>query len=490
MAIAYVFKENDMLALSNANVELYVNGHQRTAPFTLNVRETVKFTPKTNYRLAVDDSGKLKLKFYSVDYGYYTDLKAGLDGSVTWFANQAIDESDPYDERPTNWDTFTVETVYSEPPPITAYEFSLGDMALLEKSNVVLSVNGVNKTEPFTLLVGDLVKFTPNHNYSFTVDTFGNISIRLYNSNHEIYTKFQMDAVGAVNWVAIQADSVSTRNYEAEAWNSLTCSTLYTEPLPPEVSGRVLPNNVYLMPEPILKQFNNNVFTISNTSGKAEDYSKYIINLIRLPFELSKAVLGDDRKIALSNYKMNVTTQSILTDVASLDLGSITVLKETNNFLDYNNTIAILNLPFSEPITLDLNLVLGEVISVKYDVNLYNGIASVLVYSSAVGGLVYSKNVDLGVNIPIHSGVGNSVIIKEPDIELGLDNGIKTPYIEIHRNDAILADGFFTAPIVAEGLLGDCEGFTVIENVNLISKTNLNDREKIESMLKQGVIFK
>lgn len=374
----------------------------------------------------------------------------------------------------------------------TAFVFNASDMLLLENSNVVMNVNGVDKFEPFNLLVGDVVKFTPNPNYSFTVDRFGKLSISFYNYDHDSYTNFQMDAEGVVNWTAIQAeaDGFDVWGYGAQPWNVLNVSTLYTEPPPPEVPDKVLANNVYLMPEPILKQFNNNVFTISNSSGTAEDYSRYIINLIRLPFELPEIVLGDDKKITLSNYEMDVTTQSILTDVVSVDLGSISVLKETETFLDYNNTIAILNLPFSEPVNLDLNLVLGEVVSVKYDVNLYNGTVSILIYSSAVDGVVHTKNVDLGINIPIYSGVGNSVIIKEPDIELGLDNGIKTPYIELHRNNAVLADGFFTAPIVDESLLGDCEGFTVIENVNLVSKTNLNEREKIESMLKQGVIFK
>lgn len=373
-----------------------------------------------------------------------------------------------------------------------AYVFSSSNMALLNSASVDLFVGGVQKLTPFTLNVGDVVKFIPKENYSFTVDMYGKLSIRFYNSDHNIYTNFQMDSEGAVNWVAIQATAsgFDPWGYGKQPWNSLTCSTLYTEPQLPEVPDKVLPNNVYLMPDPILKHFNNNVFTMSNTSGTAEDYSKYIINLIRLPFELPEIVLGDDKKITLSNYEMDVTTQSILTDVVSVDLGSIEVLKETNTFLDYNNAIAVLNLPFAEPINLDLNLVLGEVVSVRYDVNLYNGAVSILIYSTAVDGLIYSKNVDLGINIPIYSGIGNSVIIKEPDIELGLANGIRTPYIEIHRNNAVLADGFFTAPIVDESLLGDCEGFTVIENVNLISKTNLNDREKIESMLKQGVIFK
>ena len=76
------------------------------------------------------------------------------------------------------------------------------------------------------------------------------------------------------------------------------------------------------------------------------------------------------------------------------------------------------------------------------------------------------------------------------NISVGGDNGIKTPFITIVRNESVLKDGFFTIPVIDESNLSSASGYVRVEDVNLIGDTMLTEKESIISKLKSGVILK
>ncbi|WP_459625736.1 hypothetical protein, partial [Enterobacter hormaechei] len=70
------------------------------------------------------------------------------------------------------------------------------------------------------------------------------------------------------------------------------------------------------------------------------------------------------------------------------------------------------------------------------------------------------------------------------------DNGVKIPFIELVRSDAVLPLGFFTIPVMDEGKLNGYTGFVQVENVELKTKATAAERDLIQRQLSEGVIIK
>ena len=103
--------------------------------------------------------------------------------------------------------------------------------------------------------------------------------------------------------------------------------------------------------------------------------------------------------------------------------------------------------------------------------------------------MVLTSNVNLGVNIPY---MFNETMpsVNNVNVILGGDNHIRSPYIELVQNTPILADGFFTIPIVDENLLNTCDGFIRVEEIELQSNALSYEKSLILNALKSGVIIK
>ena len=103
--------------------------------------------------------------------------------------------------------------------------------------------------------------------------------------------------------------------------------------------------------------------------------------------------------------------------------------------------------------------------------------------------MIITKQVDLGIDIPFINAVTGKTV-NNNNIDLGGDNGVLIPYIEIMRNDAILANGFFTVPVVDESLISGQTGYIKIDNIELETSALGNEKAQIISLLNSGVIIK
>ena len=197
----------------------------------------------------------------------------------------------------------------------------------------------------------------------------------------------------------------------------------------------------------------------------------------------------EPENIQLANINIGVAAPVVNTDILTVDLGSINIVGENQNMLDYANTTAILYLPYCQPVNIDLEHVIDQTISIVYNVDCYTGIANVLISSTSTNDVIINQNVDLGINIPMANN-RTTKAVDNSNISVGGDNGIKTPFITIVRNESVLKDGFFTIPVIDESNLSSAAGYVRVEDVNLIGDTMLTEKESIISKLKSGVIVK
>lgn len=248
-------------------------------------------------------------------------------------------------------------------------------------------------------------------------------------------------------------------------------------------------NDVWLLEPEQVKQITQATFEDYIDDLKV-DYKSFILGLIQLPFKIDPLLVTDKRNIYLGRFDTGIVADALFSDYVRLNLGDITVPSVNGNVLDYKNTIALLHLPYAKTITLEVDYVIDQTISVEYLISLYDGTAVINISSTKSGGVIFTQNVNLRVTIPFGANTQYPKNNDPRNMVIGGDNGVKSPYIELLRSNAILDDGFFTIPIIDESLLIEQTGFIKVEECNLVSNATSYEKSMILNNLKDGVIIK
>lgn len=330
---------------------------------------------------------------------------------------------------------------------------------------------------PVSIKDNDIFKIIPLEGYKFV----------------ENGVKLELNAVNPYRNFTIN-DELNIATYTANP--TLTDATLVrflveTVLLPPEnVRGF---NNIYQIDKDQLKEVTKQRFQVMGGSvenPEKKDLGVNILGLIELPLTLDPSLVVGKQNVYLGDYQTSVNADFLATDILNLDLGVISVPRVNDSFLDYINTTALVHLPYSNPINIDVNYVIGEEIGVKYAINLYDGLATITISSSKLNDVIATANVDMNIKIPFGNldtaPSGNS----PNDIKLGGFNGLLVPYIEIVRNDVINSSKLFTIPVTDETILNTATGFIQVEQIDLKCKASSSEKDMIINVLKQGVIIK
>lgn len=247
-------------------------------------------------------------------------------------------------------------------------------------------------------------------------------------------------------------------------------------------------NDVFLITDAVMREVINANYNFNN-GQTTTDYGQYLLGLIDIPFTIDPEFIKfDDAPIKLASYDTGLKGKLLKNDVLKINLGDITTPETKNNFLDFANKTTLLHLPYSEPILLETQYVIGETISIEYQVNLYSGLTVINISSTKIDGVIATRNVDLNVSVPFGSVTSQPSKNDPRNVDLGGDNGVKTAYIELLSNDAILENGFFTIPIIDETVINNCDGFIKVDEINLVSKATANEKNMIVGLLSRGVI--
>lgn len=352
----------------------------------------------------------------------------------------------------------------------------------IRAQNATLYINDVIATDGLTCDVGDIIKLIVDDGLKF---------FRLEGYETSVYS------VGAGYYYPISDDGKIAEQEYLSYWSDYNLLFFLIETRLAANTDNQGINDAYLVSEVQARQIIKDSFKVdqvdSNFVGditiEPKDYSRYILGLIKLPFAIDPSLIIGQENIYLSDYDTGIIADSLSTDLIKLNLGSITIPSVKNNILDYKNTTALLHLPYVETITLDIDYVMGHVISIEYLINLYDSMATVNIYSSKLDGIIVTKSVNLSLSIPFGT-LDTMPQSNDPrNVKIGADNGIRQPFIELLQNGAILEDGFFTIPIVDESVIGVNTGFMKVEEINLKSGATSYEKELIGDLLKQGVII-
>ena len=361
--------------------------------------------------------------------------------------------------------------IQPEPEPVPVFTFTQAHIDDFTNANAKIYIADVLVTDGTGFFTGDILTAKADDGYTFNEVSNGGASVSYRTgSGSTIYFELGETALTAT----------SDLRYFNSGFNVETIAIL------PDVRGY---NNVYVLTDDQLRDVTQSRFVVFD-GLETIDYGKYIIGLIDLPFEVSPDIIQGASTVKMGAYNSEIPATLLKTDTIRLNLGDITVPLVKNSLLDYKNTVAILHLPYANAINIDVDYVIGHTVNIEYVINLYDGVTIINLSSSKLGDVFLTVNVDMNITIPFANIETFPSKNDAKNISLGGDNGVKIPYFEIMRNNAILENGFFTIPIVDETLLIEQNGFIKIDEIDLKVKASKDEKEMILNAINQGVIIK
>ena len=224
-----------------------------------------------------------------------------------------------------------------------------------------------------------------------------------------------------------------------------------------------------------------------DNEGKTVDYGEYIMQLYVLPFTIPNDIIGEKDNIILGNYDSKVESTLITDNKLYIDGGTISVPNKYNNVYDYLNTTCTLRLPFFNPIILDVDNVIDKTISIQYIVDLYSGNCTVTITSSFTGGIIHSETTNIVTQIPFIQKQNNSIVNRLSNVN---ENLIDTAFIEVVRNIPYYANDIFGKATIVFNTVGSVTGYCEVSDIQLITTATNEEKEQIESLLKDGIFIK
>ena len=380
-------------------------------------------------------------------------------------------------------ETITQDIIITAVLPKALYTVKSADIDALTTNDISATVNGGAIVAGTVLRLGDVIECKVTGNRKFYTDAAlhgTSINFTVFWDAETQWQQFTLtDNNQTASYTMVDSPYSGDTSASYSAWN------IATRIETPAVVGN---NNVYEIDNDKLAQINKERFTVITGSDTPYDYGQFILSVLQFPFEIPSDIIGGSAAVQLADKTLTVSANQLLDDVIKIDMGEIVVPNTHNNMLDYANTQAILHLPRSPSIVLDLQYVIGQTLGIYYLLDVYTGNATINITSTKIAGVISSTQVDIGVKVPY---MANSYSQPEnTGVIAGGNNGVKTPYIELISHDAILPDGFFTIPIVDESIIGNQSGYIKVDNVNLVTKAISNEKAEIISLLSQGVIIK
>lgn len=469
-------------ALTNAHTTLKINGVTAVVGTAINLNDNLVITADNGYAFTKVTPYERKTYTYPVKTKAYFvgfDGYEGEDMCYNFLISTDLKTGTLQYLQDDGFESLNIETVSVVVPPV--YTFTQSDIDEMVDSDVTMTVNGLDVVVGSEVLTGDVLLATANNGTSFFIKEFPPIA-SIY------FSGFDSGAGEDITKpFTLSEDKLTATLIMPEPYDSVWTFVLYsaTETSTPDVLGT---NNVYVIDEDILKQVNNQRFESNGESGSVYDYGQFILSVLELPFSVDPSLITPAENVKLATKVLTVQAPKITVDIITINIGEIFTPKTFNNLKDYVNTNAVLHLPRIPSVVLDLEYVIGETISIFYDINCYTGKATVRILSSKIDDVILMINADLGIEVPFISNQFNPP--ENTNFTLGGDNGVINAFIEIIRSESLLSDGFYTVPIIDESVLLGQIGFIVVDDINLNTTALRGEKTEIISYLNNGVIIK
>lgn len=464
----------DWVAEISPNITVLVNGDEPIEWSTIQLPYTVQYVANSGFIIQGVTGGQ----YYDTDVG---DMAGGFEISADGKTASMDFNSNTGEFEPPK--PFTVVVVASgdpEPEPEPTFDFTVTQAFIdsLRAKKATLYINEV--------LAAD------GQQYNLPYDVRIEIDPTHYATRYESgeYDADVGEYVGLTPSDDYRTLTATVKKTNIDKWQ---LETTLDETVVP--SDKIAYNNVFVLtPEQTLEIATTQFYWFRGSNGSTPSETvpqgDSIISFIELPFALPSELVQGSKTIKIGLATSRVIADYVNVDHYVYDMGTISVPKTHDNVLDFDNTIAILHLPYTNPINIDIDYVMGCDLSVTYDVNFYDGVASVNISSSKIDGVIETKSIKLNINIPFGKPDDNPSQNSPHNIEMGIDNGVLKPYIELLRNGAVLADGFFTVPVPDESLLANQIGYVKVDEIDLKVTASKDEKEMILRALDSGVIIK
>lgn len=218
------------------------------------------------------------------------------------------------------------------------------------------------------------------------------------------------------------------------------------------------------------------------TTDSSVDLGNYIANIIKVFVKIPK---GKTANVVVGGYNTEVVSNVVTNDIIETDCGSVEIVGNYNNAMDYDNTTIEIYLPLIGFKQLDTEKVMNETLSLIYKTNVINGDTIACLYNAS-GTLLYTFNTTASFEIPYRL---NNVI--EPKGQLEINSNYLfgfTPFITVRYNKA-----YNTANVIAndnrEVFIKNITGYIKCSEVFNTVKATATEKAEIESLLKEGIII-
>lgn len=245
-------------------------------------------------------------------------------------------------------------------------------------------------------------------------------------------------------------------------------------------------NELYKVDSTILYKLNKELIASEFVGVETPSLSPYIINLLELPFRVNVSEIRDSIKVGNVNFT-DIIASKINRDLIEIDLGEIEIPELNQNSYDYLNTDIFIHLPYSDKINIPLEYAISETISIKYLIDLYNGECNITLKSTKINNVFHNATIKIGRNIPFFHKQTDQ-ILNQQNIQLPINNDLTRAYVEILRNKPV--ENMFDSLVKDSSVMSDFTGYLVVDDIELLTSANQDDREQIKSILRNGVYIK
>ena len=252
-----------------------------------------------------------------------------------------------------------------------------------------------------------------------------------------------------------------------------------------EVVTVTLFNRLHSMDDAALENFSEVRLIETDVNGnEVFNYSIYIINLLQLNFVLDESYIVGDSNIILGERDTNIKAPLLKGDKITVNLGEIEI-PDSNSSLDYFSNIFELFLPFiASPINIEPSLCIGKTLTVDYVIDLYTGDITVNVFNGELFPVVSRKDA-IGRSVP-------TKLVKEMFNQIsgenGVSNGVLTAYVR-HTKPELVGGQFYNL-VSKSGTIGNYKGYLEVENIELGGQFIGFEKDRIISLLRNGVNVK
>lgn len=212
------------------------------------------------------------------------------------------------------------------------------------------------------------------------------------------------------------------------------------------------------------------------------DFTKFINQIYRIPFNVPNDLTTDINSIQVGKYSVDVNTKQVNQDKLIIDGGSITVEPHYKNSNDYSPVECVLYLPFTKEVNLNINDIINHTINIKYNIDLLSGATTIIV--SNENNEIYTGQFNISTSLEFYGLYEDKVVNRLNSTYI---NDILQAYIKLIYNKPVT--NLVSYETMEHGILKDYHGFTKISNIELQGTYNYNESTEIKELLKQGVFI-